>query len=115
MRKMKMTLLATTAAALLAGITFAGAQDAGREHGTAGAQHQPQPNRQGSEGARSQGQEQKAQPQRQGQAEQPKAQPQRQGQNEKGKQGQRETRSEEHTSELQSLAYLVCRLLLEKT
>src|SRR2546425_8960839 len=26
----------------------------------------------------------------------------------------RETRSEEHTSELQSLAYLVCRLLLEK-
>src|SRR2546425_2545096 len=25
-----------------------------------------------------------------------------------------ETRSEEHTSELQSLAYLVCRLLLEK-
>src|SRR4029079_18208559 len=28
--------------------------------------------------------------------------------------GARETRSEEHTSELQSLAYLVCRLLLEK-
>src|SRR2546425_6673503 len=27
---------------------------------------------------------------------------------------ERETRSEEHTSELQSLAYLVCRLLLEK-
>src|SRR2546425_9759393 len=27
---------------------------------------------------------------------------------------QREDRSEEHTSELQSLAYLVCRLLLEK-
>src|SRR5205823_13832103 len=27
---------------------------------------------------------------------------------------QRATRSEEHTSELQSLAYLVCRLLLEK-
>src|SRR3989441_7173040 len=26
----------------------------------------------------------------------------------------RNTRSEEHTSELQSLAYLVCRLLLEK-
>src|SRR2546425_2117545 len=26
----------------------------------------------------------------------------------------RENRSEEHTSELQSLAYLVCRLLLEK-
>src|SRR5687767_15915223 len=26
----------------------------------------------------------------------------------------RKTRSEEHTSELQSLAYLVCRLLLEK-
>src|SRR2546425_5964280 len=26
----------------------------------------------------------------------------------------REARSEEHTSELQSLAYLVCRLLLEK-
>src|SRR2546425_8903639 len=28
--------------------------------------------------------------------------------------GQRKSRSEEHTSELQSLAYLVCRLLLEK-
>src|SRR2546425_12762330 len=28
--------------------------------------------------------------------------------------GAREPRSEEHTSELQSLAYLVCRLLLEK-
>src|SRR2546425_7277987 len=28
--------------------------------------------------------------------------------------GPRGTRSEEHTSELQSLAYLVCRLLLEK-
>src|SRR2546425_10009031 len=28
--------------------------------------------------------------------------------------GQDKTRSEEHTSELQSLAYLVCRLLLEK-
>src|SRR5687767_15885811 len=28
--------------------------------------------------------------------------------------GQRHLRSEEHTSELQSLAYLVCRLLLEK-
>src|SRR5205823_14233419 len=28
--------------------------------------------------------------------------------------GAGETRSEEHTSELQSLAYLVCRLLLEK-
>src|SRR2546425_7037324 len=27
---------------------------------------------------------------------------------------ERESRSEEHTSELQSLAYLVCRLLLEK-
>src|SRR2546425_8306567 len=27
---------------------------------------------------------------------------------------ERDTRSEEHTSELQSLAYLVCRLLLEK-
>src|SRR2546425_8959863 len=27
---------------------------------------------------------------------------------------QRQSRSEEHTSELQSLAYLVCRLLLEK-
>src|ERR1041384_8564386 len=27
---------------------------------------------------------------------------------------QRDSRSEEHTSELQSLAYLVCRLLLEK-
>src|SRR2546425_6999872 len=30
------------------------------------------------------------------------------------KPGQFEYRSEEHTSELQSLAYLVCRLLLEK-
>src|SRR2546425_7113073 len=28
--------------------------------------------------------------------------------------GQTDVRSEEHTSELQSLAYLVCRLLLEK-
>src|SRR5205823_10001037 len=28
--------------------------------------------------------------------------------------GKRSVRSEEHTSELQSLAYLVCRLLLEK-
>src|SRR2546425_12754666 len=28
--------------------------------------------------------------------------------------GERRSRSEEHTSELQSLAYLVCRLLLEK-
>src|SRR3989441_8781380 len=28
--------------------------------------------------------------------------------------GNRDERSEEHTSELQSLAYLVCRLLLEK-
>src|SRR5687767_14684994 len=28
--------------------------------------------------------------------------------------GMKDTRSEEHTSELQSLAYLVCRLLLEK-
>src|SRR2546425_2357124 len=28
--------------------------------------------------------------------------------------GRRKNRSEEHTSELQSLAYLVCRLLLEK-
>src|SRR2546425_13362993 len=31
-----------------------------------------------------------------------------------GRSGVRSTRSEEHTSELQSLAYLVCRLLLEK-
>src|SRR2546425_4770972 len=31
-----------------------------------------------------------------------------------GGNGPRPTRSEEHTSELQSLAYLVCRLLLEK-
>src|SRR2546425_5894244 len=31
-----------------------------------------------------------------------------------GKLGPDEARSEEHTSELQSLAYLVCRLLLEK-
>src|SRR6185437_17097234 len=28
--------------------------------------------------------------------------------------GRRDSRSEEHTSELQSLAYVVCRLLLEK-
>src|SRR3712207_8723924 len=33
---------------------------------------------------------------------------------EKGGDGWRETRSEEHTSELQSRQYLVCRLLLEK-
>src|SRR3712207_8994172 len=31
-----------------------------------------------------------------------------------GRQGDEETRSEEHTSELQSRQYLVCRLLLEK-
>src|SRR2546425_2928120 len=31
-----------------------------------------------------------------------------------GRRGIRRMRSEEHTSELQSLAYLVCRLLLEK-
>src|SRR5687767_15234832 len=31
-----------------------------------------------------------------------------------GVRGDRDERSEEHTSELQSLAYLVCRLLLEK-
>src|SRR3989441_9747095 len=31
-----------------------------------------------------------------------------------GKGGRHTKRSEEHTSELQSLAYLVCRLLLEK-
>src|SRR2546425_3511942 len=31
-----------------------------------------------------------------------------------GRERRRATRSEEHTSELQSLAYLVCRLLLEK-
>src|SRR5712672_4008446 len=31
-----------------------------------------------------------------------------------GEHGARPMRSEEHTSELQSLAYLVCRLLLEK-
>src|SRR5687767_15553417 len=34
---------------------------------------------------------------------------------EKFREGAWLTRSEEHTSELQSLAYLVCRLLLEKT
>src|SRR2546425_3344476 len=33
---------------------------------------------------------------------------------EPGARSVREPRSEEHTSELQSLAYLVCRLLLEK-
>src|SRR2546425_9770300 len=33
---------------------------------------------------------------------------------ERGRQGRGIRRSEEHTSELQSLAYLVCRLLLEK-
>src|SRR5438445_2225448 len=32
----------------------------------------------------------------------------------KGKKGLRSARSEEHTSELQSRQYLVCRLLLEK-
>src|SRR5258707_10825719 len=31
-----------------------------------------------------------------------------------GRRGHRNTRSEEHTSELQSRQYLVCRLLLEK-
>src|SRR5205823_13507930 len=31
-----------------------------------------------------------------------------------GQESRRDDRSEEHTSELQSLAYLVCRLLLEK-
>src|SRR5687767_15192855 len=31
-----------------------------------------------------------------------------------GRSSERANRSEEHTSELQSLAYLVCRLLLEK-
>src|SRR2546423_3257429 len=31
-----------------------------------------------------------------------------------GRRGPKVSRSEEHTSELQSLAYLVCRLLLEK-
>src|SRR5687767_15573130 len=31
-----------------------------------------------------------------------------------GRRARRRKRSEEHTSELQSLAYLVCRLLLEK-
>src|SRR5258705_10767742 len=31
-----------------------------------------------------------------------------------GKRGSRDRRSEEHTSELQSLRHLVCRLLLEK-
>src|SRR2546425_2544599 len=32
----------------------------------------------------------------------------------RGLEGEQRLRSEEHTSELQSLAYLVCRLLLEK-
>src|SRR2546425_1903805 len=32
----------------------------------------------------------------------------------RNEEGYHEVRSEEHTSELQSLAYLVCRLLLEK-
>src|SRR5687767_15421333 len=32
----------------------------------------------------------------------------------RGRRRERRRRSEEHTSELQSLAYLVCRLLLEK-
>src|SRR5205823_12627240 len=36
------------------------------------------------------------------------------GVGEVGSEAQRPERSEEHTSELQSLAYLVCRLLLEK-
>src|SRR2546423_10841751 len=38
----------------------------------------------------------------------------RQGGGRRGPRSPRSTRSEEHTSELQSLAYLVCRLLLEK-
>src|SRR3989441_3207374 len=36
------------------------------------------------------------------------------GEGRHGHAGRHEVRSEEHTSELQSLAYLVCRLLLEK-
>src|SRR2546425_8876663 len=36
------------------------------------------------------------------------------GRHRHGARGYRRARSEEHTSELQSLAYLVCRLLLEK-
>src|SRR5438045_5842772 len=36
------------------------------------------------------------------------------GRQHRGIQGRREQRSEEHTSELQSLRHLVCRLLLEK-
>src|SRR5687767_4802961 len=39
---------------------------------------------------------------------------QRQGDDRRGDGVRRPARSEEHTSELQSLAYLVCRLLLEK-
>src|SRR2546425_2351411 len=38
----------------------------------------------------------------------------REAEAEEGERGFRDDRSEEHTSELQSLAYLVCRLLLEK-
>src|SRR2546425_7015939 len=41
----------------------------------------------------------------------PQGEPRRHGH---GGEGVRGGRSEEHTSELQSLAYLVCRLLLEK-
>src|SRR2546423_6509829 len=46
----------------------------------------------------------------------PRQQLQRQSLQERGERGDVEglARSEEHTSELQSLAYLVCRLLLEK-
>src|SRR3989441_13329186 len=41
-------------------------------------------------------------------------QPRRGGLADAARPGEEEGRSEEHTSELQSLAYLVCRLLLEK-
>src|SRR3989441_9227278 len=37
-----------------------------------------------------------------------------QGDRRRSREGRHARRSEEHTSELQSLAYLVCRLLLEK-
>src|SRR2546425_7101306 len=44
----------------------------------------------------------------------PEREPRVHGEHRQERAGEREGRSEEHTSELQSLAYLVCRLLLEK-
>src|SRR3712207_7059065 len=44
----------------------------------------------------------------------PRRVPGRLNKDDRGRRGNRSARSEEHTSELQSCQYLVCRLLLEK-